>query len=171
MIMIIFSRHEEDGVQDPPVARKVLRLLRLRERHRHQVLHPQGAGHLLRQVLRGQVRNQVHQVQEGRHHLVLTLMGLFSSIEGILVVDICRINQGLAWNIPQVTNFLSKIAIRARGTFSVKSYKVNLFKFERPTEWEGLAQSWLQSANHLVNHVGTYRQFYGQLQLAWPIVG
>ena len=59
-------RHEEDGVQDAAVAREVLRVLHVQEPHRHKVVHPQGARHLLRQVLRGQVRHKVHQVQEGQ---------------------------------------------------------------------------------------------------------
>ena len=63
----LLCRYEEDGVQDPSVAREVLRLLHLQEPHRHQELHPEGARHLLRQVLRGEVRDEVHQVQQGDH--------------------------------------------------------------------------------------------------------
>ena len=33
---------------------------------RHKVVHSEGARHLLRQVLRGQVRHQVHQVRQGQ---------------------------------------------------------------------------------------------------------
>ena len=54
--------HEKDGVQDPAVAREVLRVLHLQEPHRDQELHPEGARHLLRQVLRGEVRDEVYQV-------------------------------------------------------------------------------------------------------------
>jgi hypothetical protein len=59
-------RYQEDGVQDAPVAREVLLLRRLQHSHRHQVVHPQGAGDLLRWVLRGEVRHSLHQMQQGR---------------------------------------------------------------------------------------------------------
>lgn len=57
-------RNEEDGIQDPSVAREVFRLLHLQTSHRDQVIHTKGARHLLRKVLRGQIRHQVHQVQQ-----------------------------------------------------------------------------------------------------------
>ena len=58
----LVCRYEEDGVQDSAMAREVLRLLHLQEPHRHKELHPEGARHLLRQVLRGEVRDEVYQV-------------------------------------------------------------------------------------------------------------
>lgn len=60
-------RHQEDGVQDPPVARAVLRVLCVQERHRHQELHPTRAGDLLRNLLRGEVCYSMCQVRQGMY--------------------------------------------------------------------------------------------------------
>ena len=49
------------------MAREVLRLLHMQESHRHQEFHPEGARHLLCQVLRREVCDEVHQVQQGDH--------------------------------------------------------------------------------------------------------
>lgn len=58
-------RHEEDGVQEPTVAREVLLLLRVQDADRHQVVHPARAGHLLFRLLRGEVRHSMRQVLQG----------------------------------------------------------------------------------------------------------
>lgn len=58
-------RYQEDGIQNPSVARELLLLLRLQDGHWHQVVHTAGAGDLLRRLLRGEVRHALHQVQQG----------------------------------------------------------------------------------------------------------
>lgn len=60
-------RYQEDGVQDPPVARAVLRVLCVQECHRHQELHPTRAGDLLRHLLRGEVCYSMCQVRQGMY--------------------------------------------------------------------------------------------------------
>lgn len=60
------NRNQKNGIQDQTVAREVLLLLRLQDRHRYQVVYPPWAGNLLRRLLRGKVRNTLHQVQEGK---------------------------------------------------------------------------------------------------------
>lgn len=56
-------RHEEDGVQDSPVAREVLLLRRVQNTHWDQELHPTRAGDLLRWMLWGEVRHSLREVQ------------------------------------------------------------------------------------------------------------
>ena len=48
------------------MAREVLLLRGVQDRHWHQVLHPTGAGDILHWLLRGEVRNALHQVRKGR---------------------------------------------------------------------------------------------------------
>jgi hypothetical protein len=59
----IYYRHEEDGVQDAPVAREVLLLRRLQDSHRNEELHSTRAGDLLRWMLRGEVRYSLCEMQ------------------------------------------------------------------------------------------------------------
>lgn len=58
-------RHEEDGVQDSPVAREVLLLRRVQNTHRNQEFHPTRAGDLLRWMLRREVRYSLREMQQG----------------------------------------------------------------------------------------------------------
>lgn len=67
--VFVCFRNQEDGIQDSPVAREVLLLRGLQDSHRHQELHPQGAGDLLRRLLRGEVRYSLRQVQQGKKHI------------------------------------------------------------------------------------------------------
>ena len=81
-------RYQEDGVQDAPVAREVLLLRRLQHSHRHQVVHPQGAGDLLRWVLRGEVRHSLHQMQQGRCRPKKILVCLCAGSSILLVYNV-----------------------------------------------------------------------------------
>ena len=58
-------RHQEDGVQEPTVAREMLQLPGVQDGHWHQVVHPAGAGHLLQRLLRREVRHALRQVHQG----------------------------------------------------------------------------------------------------------
>merc|ERR1712154_637600 len=54
-----------DGCGD--VFKAGMKKMEYKTRQWHQKLHPQRARHLLRQVLRGEIRNKMHQMQQGDH--------------------------------------------------------------------------------------------------------
>ena len=47
------------------MAREVFLLLRLQDPYRDEELHPQGSGYLLHWMLRGEIRDPLHQMQQG----------------------------------------------------------------------------------------------------------
>lgn len=60
LLLLVLYRYQENGIQNPAVARELLLLLRLQDGHRHQVVYTAGAGDLLRRLLRGEVCHAVH---------------------------------------------------------------------------------------------------------------
>jgi len=66
-------RNEENGVQESPMARKVLCLFRLQDADWHQVVHPAGAGHLLLRLLRRKVCHSMREMYQGVKHVFLQI--------------------------------------------------------------------------------------------------
>lgn len=60
LLLLALYRYQENGIQNPAVARELLLLLRLQDGHWHQVVYTAGAGDLLRRLLRGEVCHALH---------------------------------------------------------------------------------------------------------------
>lgn len=73
-------RHEEDGIQDAPMAREMFLLLRLQDADRNEVFHSPWARYLLCRVLRGQVRYTLCEMPKGGTLYKATLRNTFTNL-------------------------------------------------------------------------------------------
>lgn len=53
VVVSMFARYQEDGIQDSTVAREMFLLRRMQESHWYKELHSARAGNLLCRLLRG----------------------------------------------------------------------------------------------------------------------